>query len=223
MTLAVSGRLWRDALIMFDRETRSLWSQILGESVAGPLQGRKLEELPSQVTTWGDWKQRHPESLVLKKPKQRGSTYDDYFSNPRTIGVVGSSNPDPRLPVKTLVFGLEIDEKPIAIPFPLLDQYPVLNALAIERPIVVFSPPQEETALAYDRRLDGQELTFDRADEAGHRLVVRDRQTGSTWDWESGESLSGKLKGQRLTPLNGVAVFWGVWARYHTGTSLIGE
>ena len=55
-TLGVSGMHWRDALIMYDRASKSLWSQVLGEAVAGPEKGRKLEEIPSELTTWTDWK-----------------------------------------------------------------------------------------------------------------------------------------------------------------------
>lgn len=222
ITLAVSGKLWRDALIMFDRETRSLWSQILGASVAGPLEGRELEEIPSQVTTWGSWRQRHPETLVLKKPRQSGSNYDDYFDNPRTIGVVGSRNPDPRLPVKTLVLGLEIGEFPLAIPFELLEKYPVLNSKIQATPLVVFSPPGEQTALVFKRTVDDRELSFAPSPEDGP-FAARDDQTRSLWSGETGECLSGELKGTRLQPIEAVAVFWGVWARYHPGTGILAE
>ena len=86
-TLGVSGKLWRDALIMYDRESKSLWSQILGEAVAGPAQGNRLEELPSQLTTWKDWSQRHPDTLVLKRPRVSSSKYEQYYYNRNMIAL----------------------------------------------------------------------------------------------------------------------------------------
>ena len=39
LTLCVSGKLWNRSLIMMDKETDSLWSHLLGEAMAGPLEG----------------------------------------------------------------------------------------------------------------------------------------------------------------------------------------
>lgn len=55
LDLGVSGALYRDALVMYDRETGSYWSQITGQAIRGPLVGEKLRHLPSVVTTWGEW------------------------------------------------------------------------------------------------------------------------------------------------------------------------
>lgn len=84
-TLGVSGMLWRDSLVMYDRATRSLWSQVNGKAVAGPLEGKRLEELSSEQTTWGEWKRRYPDTLVLVKPRLSGSQYEQYFENPSRI------------------------------------------------------------------------------------------------------------------------------------------
>lgn len=54
LTLGVSGALWRDALVMFDRASGSLFSQVDGRALRGAHEGRAMEEIPSVVTTWGD-------------------------------------------------------------------------------------------------------------------------------------------------------------------------
>ena len=51
----VSGKLIRNVLVMYDRQTESYWSQLLGESVAGTMVGTKLEFLPSWMMTWERW------------------------------------------------------------------------------------------------------------------------------------------------------------------------
>ena len=64
-TFGVSGRLIRNTLVMFDRETDRLWEQIIGEAVDGPLKGTELEFVPAILTTWEDWKTKYPGTLAL--------------------------------------------------------------------------------------------------------------------------------------------------------------
>jgi hypothetical protein len=41
------------------------WSQILTEAVTGPKTGTALKTFPLIETTWKDWKEQYPETLVL--------------------------------------------------------------------------------------------------------------------------------------------------------------
>ena len=61
----VSGLLYKRNLLFFDRQTGSLWSQLLSEGVTGPMAGTRLRTLPAQDTTWKDWRNSHPGTLVL--------------------------------------------------------------------------------------------------------------------------------------------------------------
>ncbi|MCG8458310.1 MAG: DUF3179 domain-containing protein, partial [Holophagales bacterium] len=63
-----SGLLYRSNKLMFDRETRTLWSNLKGEPVFGKLvgQGLKLDLIPHTRTTWGEWKRRHPDTLAVE-------------------------------------------------------------------------------------------------------------------------------------------------------------
>jgi len=136
-TLGVSGMLWRDALIMYDRATDSLWSQVNGTAVAGPAKGKRLQELPSELTTWGAWKRRQPDTLVLVKPALAGSVYDDYFADSGRIGVRGSTNPDPRLPGKELVIGIEHNGRFTAVPLSLIETRKRMEVQALGIPLVI--------------------------------------------------------------------------------------
>jgi len=64
-TFGVSGLLYQQNLLFFDRETESLWSQLWGEAVTGPLAETSLRLLPVTMTTWQSWKAEHPQTLVL--------------------------------------------------------------------------------------------------------------------------------------------------------------
>ncbi len=203
--------LWRDSLVMYDRATRSLWSQVNGQAVAGPMKGKRLEELPSEQTTWREWKRRFPNTLVLVKPRLSGSQYERYFDDPNLIGVRGSRNPDSRLPGKELVLGLEADGRHAAVPLDALRGRTILVTTALDRPVVI------TRAATYDRRAGERTLTFESAGAGG----MRDRETGSTWSVETGEAVEGPLQGQRLTRISAKTVYWAIWAKFHPESDLV--
>jgi hypothetical protein len=60
-------------LVMYDAATRSYWSQILARGVCGPHTGTELEIRPSSVTTWGEFRDRHPDGEVLLPPLHSGT------------------------------------------------------------------------------------------------------------------------------------------------------
>lgn len=86
----VSGLLYRSDLLMFDRETDSLWSQISAEAVTGPSRGQRLAQVRSKVRRWGDWKAAHPETTVLSantghSRRYGRQPYGDYGSSRRLL------------------------------------------------------------------------------------------------------------------------------------------
>jgi Protein of unknown function (DUF3179) len=64
-TFGVSGLLHQQNLLLFDRGTESLWSQLRAQAITGPLAGTSLRLLPVSTTTWRSWKAEHPQTLVL--------------------------------------------------------------------------------------------------------------------------------------------------------------
>jgi len=66
-TFGVSGLLYNSDVLMYDRATESLWSQLKMEAVAGPRVGYDLEWLPSEHMTWSAWKEEYPDSKVLSR------------------------------------------------------------------------------------------------------------------------------------------------------------
>lgn len=124
-TFGVSGLLYNSDVLLYDRSTESLWSQILAQAVAGPLKGHKLAQIPLEHTTWADWKRRHPDTLVLSTDTgfARDYTrdpYHDYAATPRLMFPVGATSD--RLPAKEIVLGIEVDGARKAYPFSELDK-----------------------------------------------------------------------------------------------------
>ncbi len=67
-TFGVSGLLWNSDLVMYDAATDSRWSQIAATAIRGARTGHRLELVPSEITTLGDWRTAHPDTQVLLPP-----------------------------------------------------------------------------------------------------------------------------------------------------------
>jgi len=116
LTFIVSGKLWRNSMIMQDRETGTLWSHLTGEALHGDLTGRRLGMIPSSQTTWSAWRRAHPETTLLRKEEAvDGSPYESYFADPERTGIFRSAWLADRLPGKDLVHGLQIGVDALAV------------------------------------------------------------------------------------------------------------
>lgn len=107
-----SGKLWNSNLVMYDRKTESLWSQILGEAIVGEMTGTQLKVLPSDMIRYGDFKKINPDGAVLSR--DTGATrfygqdpYGDYYTTPGTYFPVGKK--DDRLSDKDFILGIVIN------------------------------------------------------------------------------------------------------------------
>ena len=110
LTFGVSGLLFRDGLVMYDRQTDTLWTQVDGKAIKGSLAGRTLQIVPSMHATWKEWKQLYPESLALKKRGVPRSAYDSYNRDPDRLGIRGRRLRDKRLPAKARIVGVRTDD-----------------------------------------------------------------------------------------------------------------
>lgn len=103
-TFGVSGLLYRSDLLLYDRETESLWSQILARAVTGPSLGQRLELIRAPVTTFARWRRAHPETTVLSRETGHRRNYDrnpygDYaFSERLRFPVPADARYHPKMP-----------------------------------------------------------------------------------------------------------------------------
>ena len=125
--------------MMYDRQTKTMWQQFLGEPIVGPLvdSGLTLEVLPVVVTTWGEWLAAHPDTTVLDSdtgvyPKwayvpeeDSGSAYYGYRLNPQAMFPVWQRSE--LLPEKAEVLGLLVHGHPKAYLLEALHEAALLN------------------------------------------------------------------------------------------------
>ena len=125
LTFGVSGLLYNSDVLLYDRQTGSLWSQILSVAISGPLKGVTLTSLPASHTTWRDWSARHPGTLVLStdtgfRRDYRRSPYLDYSRTGRLMFPVQNSSKEYRK--KELVLGISAHGNTKAYPFEELEK-----------------------------------------------------------------------------------------------------
>ena len=65
LTFDFGAGLLQDNLILVDRETDSVWSQLEGRAISGPLRGEPLRTIPAIQTTWGHWRSLHPDTRAM--------------------------------------------------------------------------------------------------------------------------------------------------------------
>jgi hypothetical protein len=220
-TFGVSGKLIRNVLVMYDRQTSSYWSQLLGEAVEGELQGTKLEFMPSWMTTWEDWHTQYPDTLALDKGGFGSvDSYSRGYYNTDAAGVIGETLSDDRLDTKAFIIGVELDNASVAYPASELQQQPVINDNVGDDALLVVFDPATASGIVFDRTVDGQELTFS---VVGDGQTLLDAETGSTWVARTGIALDGPLAGTRLEHFKSTRSFWFGWKDFHPDTIVYGS
>jgi hypothetical protein len=193
LTFGVSGLLWNRSLVMYDKETGSLWSHILGVAKQGPLRGSKLEQIPSVMTDWQTWSREHRNGTVVLVSRTSVEYRREFYRQPEQF-----------------VLGIAERRAAKAWGFHRLTKTPALNDTFDGQPVAVLFDRASVTARLYSRKLKDRELTFE---TSGGK--IRDRETGSTWEPVTGRALDGSLKGAYLKALPAVVSYRTTWQAFH--------
>jgi hypothetical protein len=197
LQFGTSGKLYNSNLVMYDRTSRSLWSQALGEGIAGKYAGHKLQRIAFDIAYWKDWKQLYPNSKVLSKDTgfnrpYGADPYGDYYSSNQLYFPI--TNHDNRLGLKEKVVGLENGGRYKSYKLRQIESSKVINDELNGKSIALFSL-YPAMVRAYDRVVDGKALEFQY-----NNNKIADKQTGSEWNFE-GMAVNGQLKGRHLMRL----------------------
>ncbi len=218
-TFGVSGKLIMNVLVMYDHQTRTLWSQFLHKGVEGELEGVELDVIPVTQTTWGAWRELHPDTQFLDL--FRSDPYDSYYVDDNRPGVIGERNIDDRLATKSLVVGVNFNGVPKAYPLDSLESQSVVNDTVAGQDTLIYFDAPSGSALVYDRSIDGQALDFSVDPEtSGALTTLVDEQTGSRWMAFTGLAVEGELAGQRLERIPSHLSFWFAWTDWNPETEL---
>jgi hypothetical protein len=214
--LGTSGFLYRSNKLMYDHATKSLWSTFGGTPVVGPLVGKGITLKPLYVvtTTWGEWRQRHPQTLVLsldtghQRDYSEGAAYREYFATDRLM--FGVPKLDPRLPNKAEVLALRAGESALAIAADFL-----------------------RTRRVYHDRLGAQDFVVLTDASGANRVYASPGIRFEAWDgeaaardtagrtWKVGEDALSGPAGRRLKRLPAHRAFWFGWYSAYPDTRLV--
>ena len=121
LSFGVSGLLYNSDVLLYDRETESLWSQLLHRAVSGPNNKRKLTTLPVLHTTWAAWRKRHPDTRVLSEDtgfiRDYGRSPYLGYAKARALYFPVEGPRAPHYHPKEPVLGVEVDGQFKAYPF----------------------------------------------------------------------------------------------------------
>lgn len=216
LSLGVSGNLWKDVLVLYDRETDSLWTQLNGTAIQGPMAGKGLEEVPSEMTTWADWRARHPHTAVLKKDRiEEGSRYDGYAKNQEMLGIFGTKNPDDRLGGKDLIYGVKLPDGAVAVAESRLQQDGGVT-VQVGKTRLLFTESGSGGVAAYVLPAGADDVSVEKRTKGDWQL-----SDGTVIDTATGVMKSGPAKGTTLERLPVTRAYWFAWATFYPRSQLV--
>ena len=213
--LGTSGFLYRSNKVMYDHKTKSMWSTLKGEPVAGPLVGKgiKLKREYLVTSTWGEWKKRHPDTTVLslktghRRDYGEGVAYREYFGTDKLMFTVPEI--DKRLLNKDEVLALRNEKQQLAMSVKFLAKKSVHHDSLGDTKIVVLAD-SDGTSRAYDSGA----ITFKSWNGVDLATDSQSRQ------WQV---LEDKLvhEGQELKRMPSHNAFWFGWVSQFPDTRLV--
>ena len=234
LTFGSSGLLLSNNKVMYDRETGSLWPQILGVAINGTYHGTRLTHVEALRLPYQEWAALHPEASTVARPwgpvlcpdpclVPFGFTSYDSSPYDNSTSLYSETNatyepiryPDLRLHPKTYVVGLVRGGDALAIPLPALDQHRVIPVTVGGESLVVAlwkSPEGGRVPGSVNVFLrEGRTFTIDAAtnelvDGGGARFSI----------------LKGAGTGGNLTRADFVYGFWFAWHDLYPGTRVYG-
>ena len=212
-----SGMLRRSDMVMLDRNTETLWQQLMGEAIVGELNTATLKILPSLIISVDEFFMRYPQGEILSKNTGFSKSEAYYGKNPYVNYDAKDGKPksaffdntkiDDRLPPMERIVDIENDGKYKVYTFTDIASAKVINDTFKSSEVVLFhqsgtvsildkedisASKDVGTVVVYNRVLEEETLTFKR--KSGK---FKDIQTGSSWDI-TGYCYEGKLKGKQL-------------------------
>ena len=238
LEFGTSGLLLNSSLVMYDRQTETLWSHFTGAGIVGELTGEELETYAVATVAWGTWRDANPDGLVLSRDtgfdRSYGQNpypgYDDVNGRP----FLYEGEVDGRYTAMTRIVGVERGGEALGVPLASLQETGVIESeLAGSALVVLWTAGTASSLDAFDVAagddvgatgvfvpvVDGETLTFAAADGGTGDTFV-DAETGSTWN-VLGQATDGPLAGAQLEALPHVDTFWFAWSAFRPDSAVI--
>lgn len=223
LDFGTSGRLLNSSLVMYDRQTETLWAHFTGQAIIGYLAGAELDLVPVQTVSFDAFREAHPDGAVLSLETGYPGYAGRYGQNP----YVGYDNPDgtpflyrgpfdDRLPPMTRVLVVRGDGPAAAIPLEVLRQEGVVSFKAQGRNLIALYAPGAVSALDTADVAEGRDVGSTGvflAEVNGRPMTLEPAGDGTFVDPadESVFDILGRRQGgsgPNLTPVEHLDTFW---------------
>lgn len=238
----VSGMLRKSDMVMGDKQTESLWQQLLGKAIVGKLAGAELKIIPSLVISVQEFFNRYPNGKILSKSNgdknmetYYGKNYYEKYDSPDGKPYqrfFNSGEIDSRLPAMERVVDIISNGEYQIYSYSAVAKTGVINDEFNSKKIVLFYQPgiisilDEKniseskdigTVTAFSPVVENKALTFRKEND-----VFKDDETNSNWDI-TGKCTDGKLKGKQLKIETHGTHFAFAWLAFHPETNIYGQ
>ena len=220
-TFGVSGKLYNNNLMPYDRETGSYWSQMRMDCVHGDNIGTQAEVFQVIETTWQTWQAMFPGSQVMSNRtgvygEEAYATYPygTYRTDGRILFPLREGAYDGRLHIKERLLGVVADDK---VRFYRLDSFQdSIRVIHDGFPglfLAVVGSQADNILMIFNRQLqDGTLLNFSAVQEQLPGILLDNE--GTTWD-VLGRGIAGPRTGQQLShPVTYIA-YWFAWTSFY--------
>ena len=231
-----SGSLFNSSLVMYDRQTETLWTHFDGKAVIGALTGIELAKIPVQTVSWADFKATFPDGRVLNRDTGFSRRYGENpyvgYDNADDRPFLFSGDIDGRLAPKERVVAVRGDETKIIPTFVLEEQGAVAFEIDGRQAIALFdagtASALDSGSIAQGRDV-GATGVFEQVVEGDIAVdlaangdgTFTDQASGSVFDL-FGRAIDGPLVGSELPQIEALDTFWFAIAAFEPDAEIIG-
>lgn len=214
-SFGVSGKLWNGVLVMYDRESDSLWTQVDGRAIQGEELGTRLEHVDSVFTTWKQWVTLHPDTEVLARDPDvepmTASHYADYLDDPDKLFFPELGTDLGGIAPKDLVFGVTVADESWAVSEAVLAKDGIVQAKVGGAWVTVVYDRQSSAARAFTGGPHGRPALLETIPGTSPTEGVRDLTSGAV------------VRPQDLESIRLDRAYWYAWARSHLGSRILAD
>lgn len=199
-----------------DATTKSWWRQVNGEAIAGPLQGKTLEELSSEQMRLAAWLDHNPNTLIMQPDSLFREEYEGLENYDEGKGESALTRTDSlSWQDKSWVVGVRIGTHARAYDWNELLAHRAINDTLAG--VAVLVGIEDDSASFHVWQSDSLTFLYDSS-----VLMLRDERTQSLWNWK-GECVAGDLQGKKLKVVQSYQEFWHSWRTFRPQTTQYGS